>query len=88
MAVEDLLLADLKAIAWHGGYWHVRDAGFQASRGLEFHEHTGGELKRTELWTDLRERLIDRVGRLVVGVRRGEFPMHCEDEHCTGRCQY
>ena len=88
MAVEDLLLADRKALAWHGGYWHVRDTGFQVKRGLAFHEQTADGLKRTELWANLRERLVDRVGRLIAGVRGGEFPMHCEDEHCSGRCPY
>ncbi|MEX2141163.1 MAG: PD-(D/E)XK nuclease family protein [Pirellulales bacterium] len=88
MAVQDLLLADKNAVPWHGGYWHLSDTGFNAKRGMAFHERTPNGIRRTELWTQLRERLVQRVTRLVMGIQQGQFPMHCEDEHCTGRCQY
>jgi ATP-dependent helicase/DNAse subunit B len=88
MAVQDLLLADKNAIPWHGGYWHLCDTGFNAKRGVAFHERTPDGLRRTDLWSALRERLIQRVSRLVMGVQQGQFPMHCEDQQCTGRCQY
>jgi RecB family exonuclease len=88
MAVEDLLLAGQGAVPWHGGYWHIRDRGFDAGRGLSFHERSEAGIRRTELWSDLRQRLVERVAGLVSGIRAGDFPMHCEDEHCTGRCAY
>jgi RecB family exonuclease len=88
MAVEDLLLAGQGAVPWHGGYWHIRDRGFDAPRGLSFHERSEAGIRRTELWSGLRQRLVERVARLVSGIRAGDFPMHCEDEHCTGRCAY
>jgi ATP-dependent helicase/nuclease subunit B len=88
MAVQDLLLADKNAVPWHGGYWHISDAGFNAKRGVTFYERTPNGIRRTELWTQLREKLVERVTRLVMGIQQGQFPMHCEDEHCTGRCQY
>jgi ATP-dependent helicase/DNAse subunit B len=88
MAVEDLLLAGTSAAPWHSGYWHLRDAGFKAARGLSFHERGEGGIRRTELWRELRERIVERVSSLVRGIRAGDFPMHCEDEDCTGRCAY
>jgi ATP-dependent helicase/nuclease subunit B len=88
MAVEDLLLADQKAVPWHSGYWHIRDIGFDGKRGISFHERGDDGIRRTELWSELRQRLVERVASLVGGIRAGEFPMHCEDEDCTGRCAY
>jgi ATP-dependent helicase/DNAse subunit B len=88
MAVEDLLLAGQRAVPWHAGYWHIRDTGFELKRGVSFHERGEGGIRRTELWRELRERLKEHVGKLVAGVRQGEFPMHCEDKKCTGRCAY
>jgi ATP-dependent helicase/DNAse subunit B len=88
MAVEDLLLAGHGAVPWHSGYWHVRDSGFDPKRGLSFHERSEEGIRRTELWRELRERLVERVASLVSGIRAGGFPMHCEDDDCTGRCAY
>jgi ATP-dependent helicase/DNAse subunit B len=88
MAVEDLLLAGQNAMPWHSGYWHIRDEGFKAGRGLSFHERGETGVRRTELWRELRGRLVERVASLVSGIRAGDFPMHCEDVDCTGRCAY
>ncbi len=88
MVVQDLLLADQDAVPWHGGYWHVRDGGYNPKQSLAFHERTPDGVRRTELWTELRERLVERVGRLVSGIQQGQYPMYCEDDHCTGRCAY
>jgi ATP-dependent helicase/DNAse subunit B len=88
MAIQDLLLADQNAIPWQGGYWHVRDGGFNPKRAVSFHERTGDGIRRTELWGEFRERLVQHVTSLVLGIQQGQFPMHCEDEQCTGRCSY
>jgi ATP-dependent helicase/DNAse subunit B len=88
MAVEDLLLAGQNAMPWHSGYWHIRDAGFDGKRGLSFHERGERGIRRTELWRELRQRLVERVAALVGGIRAGDFPMHCEDKHCAGQCGY
>jgi ATP-dependent helicase/DNAse subunit B len=88
MAVEELLLADQKAVPWHGGYWHIRDAGFDGKRGISFHERGDDGICLTQSWNELRRRLVERVASLVSGIRAGDFPMFCEDEHCTGRCAY
>jgi hypothetical protein len=88
MAVQDLLLAGQNAVPWAGGYWHVKDGGYCAKHALKFHERAGGSVRPTEAWDRLRLELIDRVGRIVGAVRGGQFPMHCEDEKCTGLCEY
>jgi ATP-dependent helicase/DNAse subunit B len=88
MVVQEWLLSDQQAVPWQGGYWHVRAGGFNPKHAVTFHEHTGEGIRPSELWTDLRERLVRRVASLVRGVQEGQFPMHCEDEHCTSRCEY
>jgi ATP-dependent helicase/DNAse subunit B len=88
MAVQDLVLAGENAVPWAGGYWHVKDGGYRDKHALRFHEKAGGSVRPTEAWERLREELIDRVGRIVRAVRRGQFPMHCEDEKCTGMCEF
>ncbi len=88
MAVEDLLLAGEKAVSWAGGYWHVKDGGYREKHSLRFHEQSGGSLRPTEAWQQLKEALIDRVARIVTAVRGGQFPVHCDDEDCTGRCEF
>jgi ATP-dependent helicase/DNAse subunit B len=88
MAVQDLLLASENAVPWAGGYWHVKDGGYRAKHALKFHERAGGSVRPTEAWDRLRTELIDRVGRIVNAVRGGQFPMHCEDDKCTGLCEY
>ena len=88
MAVEDLLLAGENAVPWTGGYWHVKDGGYREKHSLKFHEQSGGKLRPTAAWQQLKEELIDRVARIVTAVRSGQFPMHCDDEHCTARCEF
>jgi hypothetical protein len=39
-------------------------------------------------WRLLRETVVRRVFELVRGVRRGEFPLHSLDEHCTAFCDF
>ncbi len=88
MAVEDLLLAGEKAVPWAGGYWHVKDGGYREKHSLKFHEQSGGTLRPTATWQQLKAELIDRVARIVTAVRSAQFPVHCDDEDCTGRCEF
>jgi ATP-dependent helicase/DNAse subunit B len=88
MAVEDLLLKGTGAIPWHGGYWNVRNDGFNPKRSVAFHERSEAGIRRTQLWGELRDRIVRHVASLVSGIQRGQFPMHCEDHDCTGRCGY
>jgi len=88
MAVQNLLLADQNAIPWAGGYWHVRDGGFHPKSAVTFHERTDAGIRRKVQWEELRERLIRHVAGLVAGIQQGQFPMHCDDEKCTGLCDY
>lgn len=86
MATERLLLRGDGAVPWQFGYWFVADSGFKKT--LLLHEVDSGDLKPTGDWTELRERIVERVVSLVRGIRRGEFPMYNEDEDCTSRCDF
>jgi len=87
LAVQELILRDLKAVPWMIGYWHVKDGGF-SKHPIALHESGESALTATDDWNDLRPKMLARVASLVTGIRQAEFPMHCEDEHCTSRCPY
>ena len=87
MATEELLLADEHALAWRAGYWMVRNRGFQ--RPLEIGEvDEGDRIRPTEEWINRRTAIIERLTRMVHGIRQGHFPMYSADDDCTGRCPY
>jgi ATP-dependent helicase/nuclease subunit B len=86
VAVERLLLADRDAVPWQFGYWFVADGGFKKTLALQEITPTG--LRPVAEWSQLRDRVIDQVLSLVRGVRRGEFPMHNDDEHCGSYCDF
>jgi ATP-dependent helicase/DNAse subunit B len=88
MAVQDLLLADQNAIPWQAGYWHIPEKGYCAKQALVFHERTGEGIEPTESWQRLRDNVARHVAGLVSGIQSGQFPMYCEDEKCTGQCEY
>jgi ATP-dependent helicase/DNAse subunit B len=88
LVIQDFILSERRAIPWQAGYWNVRQEGFKPKQSLAFCERTDEGLRNTEMWDELRERLRDHIGRLVTGIRQGEFPMHCENEQCTSRCPY
>jgi len=73
---------------WALGYWAIRDNGF-TEKGAEFvAEPVGGRLKITETWASTETAIRQRIGQLVDGIRAAQFPMHCADEQCSGRCSF
>ena len=88
LAVEQILLAAGEALPWRAGYWPVQGKGFNTRNPLKFHECVDGELQAVPEWIEAREQLLGVVFSLVRGIRGGEFPMHCGDEHCTRNCDF
>lgn len=86
LAVQEHLLKEQAAIPLVGSYWYLRDKAPQAA--VTFHRPQAGRLSPSEDWEELRERLLVLVQSMVHSVRAGQFPMHCSDEDCTGRCEY
>jgi ATP-dependent helicase/DNAse subunit B len=86
LAVQDLLLASQHAVPWHAGYWLVSEQGYRQM--LDLYEPADGPWQQSEAWRDLRPRLLERVAELVRGIRRGDFPVTCQDENCTSRCDF
>lgn len=88
LAVEQLLLIDRQALPWRASYWLVKEKGFRHRSALAFYQLVDGEFALDPVWENLRDQLLSRVVSLVRGIRAGQFPMHCADENCTGRCPY
>ncbi|MCC6494084.1 MAG: PD-(D/E)XK nuclease family protein [Pirellulales bacterium] len=92
LAVAELLLADQQAQPLAAGYWSVRGKGFNLGA------HSGGPLLIGEIndgcvqlaagWTKLRQTLLARIGEIVVGIRRGAFPVYSADKNCTQFCEF
>ncbi|MBN1852534.1 MAG: exodeoxyribonuclease V subunit gamma, partial [Pirellulales bacterium] len=96
MAVEELLLKKLHAKAWQADYWWLRKEGYGKREGLskkspkvfQLHAINEGKLIPTERWERLRKRVTDRVKQIVIGIRRGAFPVFCADVECTKYCPF
>ena len=88
LAVEQLLLIDQQAIPWRASYWLVKEKGFRHRSALAFYQLIEGQLELDDSWAGLRDQLLARVVSLVRGIQDGQFPMHCADDKCTGRCPY
>lgn len=86
LAVEELLLRNSEAIAWHSGYWYVQKDGFK--RALKQGELAGGIAQCAEDWQWLREETRRRVVERVRAIRDGQFPVFSNDDNCTNYCDY
>lgn len=86
MAAEKLLLRDEAAVPWQFGYWFIAESGFKKT--LLLHQVEETDVHPTEEWTQLRDRIVERVVSLVRGIRSGQFPMHSADENCTSLCEF
>jgi ATP-dependent helicase/nuclease subunit B len=75
LVVERLLLPGASAAGC--GYWFMRDKGYRPWLDL-----------RNESWEHRKAELISTVIGLVRGIRDGQFPIHNDDHHCTGSCEY
>jgi hypothetical protein len=86
MAACELLLADRDAVPLEAGYWRLRDGGFKGQQAIKMYELEDGRPRLTDSWDAQRRMLDEVVVSLVRGLRRGEFPVYNDDEHCTGTC--
>jgi ATP-dependent helicase/DNAse subunit B len=87
MAAEELLAEQL-AVPWRAGYWYVRDKGYRSDPSLEMSECRDDRIEPKPQWDDLRKTVAGTVEWLVGAIRRGEFPVHSTDEHCTRFCPF
>jgi hypothetical protein len=74
------------------GYWSIRGRGFgigsRSGGPLSIGEIRGGRVQMSARWTNLREKLLARIGEIVTGIRHGWFPVISGDEHCTKYCPF
>ncbi|MEM9351802.1 MAG: PD-(D/E)XK nuclease family protein [Planctomycetota bacterium] len=91
LAAETLLFSDQGAQALAAGYWPLRSEGkgFADNRAnLRLREATAEGLSVAAEWERLQAAIAERVGQIVEGVRRGDFPVYNTDEHCTSWCDF
>jgi ATP-dependent helicase/DNAse subunit B len=92
MAVAELLLAEEQAAPLSAGYWSIRGKGFgigsRSGGPLSIGEIRGERVQMSARWTNLREKLLARIGEIVTGIRHGWFPVISGDEHCTKYCPF
>ena len=85
LAAEELLLVDKQAEALAAGYWSIQGRGFEKG-ALQLRRAEGHTLSRSEQWRQLRPQILATVEQLVLGIRKGKFPVHNEDQNCTRWC--
>ncbi|MBN2477276.1 MAG: PD-(D/E)XK nuclease family protein [Pirellulales bacterium] len=88
IAVSEILLDDRDSVPWQAGYWYVRNDGFKPRQALKMYRRGEAGLEPEAGWEQIRSSLDETVVSLVESIRRGEFPVHSSDEHCTGYCPY
>jgi ATP-dependent helicase/DNAse subunit B len=89
LAVEQLLYGGESAAPWQAGYWQVKGKGYPPKSGYSFSQMDGTDgVVPTDQWQSTRQELVELLFGLVQSLRAGEFPMHCADEHCTGKCEF
>lgn len=86
MAVQELMLADQKALPWQAGYWELQGDGFKPKNALQMHTCHEGRVQPAAEWEAIRTTVVETIGMLVAAMRDGQFPVYSADEHCTGRC--
>ncbi|HYO24368.1 MAG TPA: PD-(D/E)XK nuclease family protein, partial [Lacipirellulaceae bacterium] len=91
LAVERLLLAGERAAALSAGYWSIRGHGFGSKGGggvLAINAARDGALSPAAGWSHTEQRLVERIGEMIAGIRRGWFPVFNDDANCTSFCNY
>jgi RecB family exonuclease len=90
LAVELQLLAAEEAQALSAGFWSVRGKGYVGSARsggpLAIRDVREGKLVDSPAWSSTRDRLVARIGEMIAHIRRGQFPVYNENEHCTQQC--
>jgi ATP-dependent helicase/nuclease subunit B len=90
LAVEQQLLAAEEAQALSAGFWSVRGKGYiggsRSGGPLAIRDVRDGKLVDAPAWPSTRDRLVARIGEMIAHIRRGQFPVYNENEHCTQQC--
>ncbi|MCA9247795.1 MAG: exodeoxyribonuclease V subunit gamma, partial [Planctomycetales bacterium] len=86
LAARDLLSAEREAHPWLAAYWYVRDGGTKSR--FQFGQLAADLIEPTAEWKAIEQQAVERVGKIVAGLRAGEFPMACRDLQCTSQCDF
>jgi hypothetical protein len=90
LAVEQQLLAAEQAQALSAGFWSVRGKGYvggsRSGGPLSIRDVREGKLVDAPAWSSTRDRLVARIGEMIGHIRRGQFPVYNQNEHCTQLC--
>jgi ATP-dependent helicase/DNAse subunit B len=86
LAVEEVLLADRRAVGREIGYWHVQGKGYQTWQTL--HDEQDHTWQANAVWLERKRRVLDLVFAFVRGIRDGQFPVHSCDDECTSYCDF
>jgi len=88
LVAEQFLLAAEQATPWQIGHWFFKDKPGFTAKPLKAQKLENGQLLPTEEWERIKQKLSDKVVTIVRGIRAAEFPVACDEEDCTSRCDY
>jgi ATP-dependent helicase/DNAse subunit B len=87
LAVEEVLLADLRARPLGLAYWLVTDIGPKPVVPGSGRQLTAW-LNDRERWHQLRQQLQEWVTTLATNIREGNFALKPRSEYCTDTCDF
>jgi hypothetical protein len=90
LAAETVLLADANPLPWYADYWRIRQNGLGSKKeaGVMLGRIEGGAAIASEEGARLADGVCETVGRLVNGIRHGEFPMTGNEQDSCRYCDY
>jgi len=86
MAAQALVFGEDQAAPLWAGYWSMRDG---VNTGKKYSLHCSVESgESTEVWDELKPKVIARIAEIVHAARVGDFPIASTDIHCTSTCDF